>query len=257
MRYFLELSYKGTNYAGFQVQKNAHTVQAEVEKAFAVLQRERVVMVSSSRTDAGVHALQNFFHFDYAGPIHPQFVYKMNAILPGDIVVKNLTRVADEAHSRFDALSRSYRYFVYRHKDPFMEDRAYYFPYRLDLGLMNEAAEALRQYEDFTSFSKRNTQVKTFICRISESRWVEGAGGVLIYEVRANRFLRGMVRALTSTMLKLGRGRISLEEFHAIIQAKDCTRASFSVPAHGLFLVGVEYPDGLLGGTASPEGAVR
>lgn len=246
MRYFLELSYKGTNYAGYQVQKNAHTVQAEVENAFAILQRERVVMVSSSRTDAGVHALQNFFHFDYQGEVHPQFRYKMNAILPGDIVVKELWRVADEAHCRFDALSRSYRYYVYRHKDPFMEDRAYYFPYRLDLGLMNEAAEALKRYEDYTSFSKRNTQVKTFLCRISESRWVETEGGVLVYEVKANRFLRGMVRALTATMLKLGRGRISLEEFHAIVEAKDCTRASFSAPGHALFLVGVEYPAGML-----------
>lgn len=239
-RYFLEVSYKGTAYSGFQSQENANTIQAEVETAFEILQKERLVMTGSSRTDAGVHALQNFFHFDYEGIVNPKFVYKINAILPADIVVKNIRQVSNEAHCRFDALSREYKYFIYQHKNPFLADRAYYFPFTLDMELMQQAAVILKEYSDFTSFSKRNTQVKTFQCSILESRWIE-ENGCLVYNVKANRFLRGMVRALTATMLKVGRGKISLDEFRQVIEAKDCTKASFAVPAHGLFLVSVLY----------------
>jgi tRNA pseudouridine38-40 synthase len=242
MRYFLEVSYKGTAYSGFQSQHNTNkTIQEEIEKAFFILQREKLTLTSSSRTDAGVHALQNFFHFDHEGGINEQFVYKMNAILPGDIVVKGIMPVREDAHSRFDALGREYRYYIYQRKDPFLADRAYYFPYKLDLEKMKVAAGVLMEYDDFTSFSKRNTQVKSFKCRIEASEWY-WEGGSLVYMVKANRFLRGMVRALTATMLKVGRGTVSLEEMRAIIEAKDCTRASFAVPAHGLFLVSVEYP---------------
>ena len=241
-RYFLEVSYKGSRYSGFQTQENANTVQAEVEKAFRILQREEVEMTGSSRTDSGVHALQNFFHFDFGSELHPQFVYKINAILPPDIVVEGVKLVSDEAHCRFDALSREYKYFIYRHKDPFLEDRAYYFPYKIDRLKLQQAADILKEYTDFTSFSKRNTQVKTFECSIERSQWIE-EGDCLVYNVVANRFLRGMVRALTATMLKVGRGKLSLDEFRTIIEAKDCTRASFAVPAHGLFLVSVTYPD--------------
>jgi tRNA pseudouridine38-40 synthase len=240
-RYFLELSYKGTAYSGFQSQENANTIQAEVEKAFTILQREQVVMTGSSRTDAGVHALENYFHFDFEQPVNPHFVYKMNAILPGDIVVKDLRQVANEAHCRFDALSRSYHYYIYRQKDPFLKDRAFFFPYKLNTGRMQEAAGILKEYEDFTSFSKRNTQVKTFRCQVAESGW-DFSDKQLVYKVKANRFLRGMVRALVATMLKVGREKISLEEFRAIIEAKDCTKASFAVPPQCLFLVNVEYP---------------
>jgi tRNA pseudouridine38-40 synthase len=240
-RYFLELAYKGTTYSGFQLQENANTVQAEVEKAFAILQREKVIMTGSSRTDGGVHAVQNYFHFDFDSPLNPHFVYKMNAILPGDIVIKDLRPVADDAHCRFDALSRTYHYYIYRAKDPFREDRAFFFPYKLDIEKMQEGAALLRDYHDFTSFSKRNTQVKTFNCKVLESRWII-EDRQLVYRVRANRFLRGMVRALTATMLKLGRNKISLDEFRQIIEAKDCTKASFAVPPHGLFLLEVEYP---------------
>lgn len=239
-RYFLEVSYKGTAYSGFQSQENANTIQAEVETAFEILQKERLVMTGSSRTDAGVHALQNFFHFDYDGIVNPKFVYKINAILPADIVVKNIRQVSDEAHCRFDALSREYKYFIYQHKNPFLADRAYYFPFTLDVELMQQAAAILKEYSDFTSFSKRNTQVKTFQCSILESRWIE-ENGCLVYNVTANRFLRGMVRALTATMLKVGRGKMSVDEFRQVIEAKDCTKASFAVPAHGLFLISVAY----------------
>ncbi len=240
-RYFLELAYKGANYSGFQTQKNANSIQAEVEKAFEILHRQPVQLTGSSRTDAGVHALQNYFHFDFEGEVHPQLQYKMNAILPPDIVIKGLKQVPPDAHSRFDAVGREYKYFIYRKKNPFLEDRAYYFPYKLDRDLMQEAAGILKEYRDFTSFSKRNTQVKSFLCQIRESGWVE-EGECLVYRVKADRFLRGMVRALTATMLKVGRGKMDLGEFRGIIEAKDCTRASFAVPPHGLFLVGVEYP---------------
>lgn len=239
-RYFLEVSYKGTAYSGFQSQENANTIQAEVETAFEILQKERLVMTGSSRTDAGVHALQNFFHFDYDGTINPKFVYKINAILPPDIVLKSISQVSDEAHCRFDAISREYKYYIYQQKNPFLADRAYYFPFKLDVKLMQQAAEILKEYNDFTSFSKRNTQVKTFQCNILESRWLN-ENDCLVYNVKANRFLRGMVRALTATMLKVGRGKISLMEFRQIIEAKDCTKASFAVPAHGLFLGSVQY----------------
>lgn len=153
-RYFLEIFYKGTNYSGFQAQENANTVQSEVEKAFEVLQRDKVILTSSSRTDAGVHALQNYFHFDYEGDVHSQFVYKMNAILPADIVVRRLIPVREDAHSRFDAVSREYKYFIYRHKDPFLIDRAYYFPYKLDTDKLGQAAAIVKECDDFTSFSK-------------------------------------------------------------------------------------------------------
>jgi len=241
-RYFLEVSYKGTKYSGFQLQRNTgKTIQAEIEKAFFILQRDEVSLTSSSRTDTGVHALQNFFHFDYADAIHPQFVYKMNAILPGDIVLKKLVAVKEEAHCRFDAISREYKYFIYRHKDPFLQDRAFYFPYKLDLEKLEQAAAIVKHYTDFTSFSKRNTQVKTFICDILDSSWM-WEDNCLVYAVKGNRFLRGMVRALTATMLKIGRNKMSLDEFHHIILAKDCTKASFAVPSHGLFLVAVNFP---------------
>ncbi len=245
-RYFLELMYKGTGYSGFQVQKNVpNTVQQEVQRAFAILQKEEVILTGSSRTDAGVHALQNFFHFDCDGVLHEHFRYKMNAILPKDIVIKNIYHMPPEAHCRFDAIARSYRYHIFSNKDPFLADRAYYFPYKPDVEKMQEAAAVVMQYADFTSFSKRNTQVKTFICTIAASEWKE-ENGQMIYHVTANRFLRGMVRGLTGTMLQVGRNKISIDAFRKIIEARDCRLADFSVPGHGLFLTNVTYPLGFL-----------
>lgn len=241
MRFFLEVSYKGTQYSGFQVQHNANTVQAEVEKAFKILQKEEVNMTGSSRTDAGVHAVQNYFHFDFEGTIHSQFIYKFNAILPPDIVVRRIIPAAPGSHCRFDATSREYRYYIYREKNPFLEDRAFYFPYKIDLDLLKIAAESLKEYTDFSSFSKRNTQVKNFTCHIMESYW-EWENDCLVYNVKANRFLRGMVRGLVSTMLKLARHKITIDEFRGIINSKDPRRASFAVPGRGLFLQKVVLP---------------
>ncbi len=244
-RYFLEVMYKGTNYSGFQVQLNApNTIQEETEKAFAVLAKQRVSMTGSSRTDTGVHALQNFFHFDFEGGIDEHFLYKINAIMPKDIVIKNIYPVPQEAHCRFDAITRSYCYHIYRTKNPFLADRSYYFPYTVNLEKMEEAATIIKTYRDFTSFSKRNTQVKTFLCAVEESEWKQD-GEEITYHVKANRFLRGMVRGLTGTLLQVGRNKISIDQFKNIIEAKDCRLADFSVPGHGLFLTKVEYPPAL------------
>lgn len=239
-RYFIEVSYKGTNYSGFQVQKNANSIQAEIERALEIYYKQRFELTGSSRTDAGVHALQNFFHFDTA-TIIKDAVYNLNAILPADVVVKQVFKVDDTAHCRFDASSREYHYYIYKHKNPFLQDRAYFVPYTLDITLLNEAANELKNHKDFTSFSKRNTQVKTFLCDIYKSEWVE-EDDCLIYKVKASRFLRGMVKGLVGTMLLMGKKKISLQEFTAIIEAKDCTKADFSVPPTGLFLVKVAYP---------------
>jgi len=250
-RYFLEVSYKGTNYSGFQSQLNTQkTIQFEIEKALEILLKEKIQMTGSSRTDAGVHALQNYFHFDIENPLQKwkgietetHFNYKVNAILPQDIVVKRIIPVHKEAHCRFDAISREYNYYIYRHKNPFLQGRALFYPYKLELQKLQEAASIIKEYNDFTSFSKRNTQVKSFVCNIETSEW-EFKSGYLIYHVKANRFLRGMVRALTATMLKIGRNKFSLDDFRQIIIQKDCTKASFAVPPDGLFLLSVNYPE--------------
>jgi len=240
-RYFLEVAYKGANYSGFQIQENAHTVQAEVEKALAVFFRQRISLTGSSRTDAGVHALQNYFHFDFEEVIDRRKLYNINAILPRDIVLKDIFPVEGGAHCRFDAISREYRYYIYRKKDPFLDDRAFFFPYKLDIKQLEGAAAIIQRFTDFTSFSKRSTQVKTFICAIQESRWLV-ENECLVYQVTANRFLRGMVRGLVGTMLQVGRGKLTLAEFEDILHRKDNQHADFSVPGHGLFLLRVSYP---------------
>ena len=244
-RYFINVAYKGTNYAGFQIQKNANSIQAEIEKALKIFFKIDFTLTCSSRTDAGVHALSNYFHFD--SDIIPdedelnKIVYNINSILPRDIVLKSIFSVSGDKHARFSAQSRMYKYFIYQQKDPFQEDRAFYYPYHLDLVQLNAAAVLLKDYNDFTSFSKKNTQVKTFVCDIYASRWVN-ENGMLIYNVEGNRFLRGMVRGLVGTMLRVGTGKISILEFKKIIEIKDCSFVDFSVPAHALFLLDVKYP---------------
>lgn len=242
-RYFLEVAYKGSGYAGFQVQENANTIQGEVERAMQILLKHPVPLTGSSRTDTGVNALQNFFHFDFDRPVLQRHIYNLNALLPPAIVIKQIIPVHPDAHCRFDAISREYSYHVYQDKNPFLYDRAYYFPYTIDPDMLQQAATAILSYSDFTSFSKRNTQVKSFICHIMESRW-RAEQHQLIYEVKANRFLRGMVRGLTGTMLLVGQGKMSIEEFHAVIRGKDCTKTNFAVPGYGLFLEKVNYPPG-------------
>jgi len=241
-RYFLELAYKGAAYSGFQVQDNAGSIQEEVEKAFSVFFRSVVQMTGASRTDTGVHARQNYFHFDFDEAISADVVYRLNAILPDDISIIKIKEVPEGAHCRYDAESREYRYYIYREKNPFLEDRAYFYPYPLDKDLLEEAAGRLLEFTDFTSFSKRNTQVNHFRCTIFESSWLV-ENDTRIYRIRANRFLRGMVRGITGTMLLVGRGKISLSEFVEIIHGKDPSRVNFNVPAKGLYLERVRYPE--------------
>lgn len=255
-RYFLEVAYKGTNYSGFQIQENAVSIQQEVEKALRIFYRQPFELTTSSRTDTGVHALQNYFHFDYEGVIEDRVLYNLNAILPPDIVIKAAHPVPPDAHCRYDALSREYRYYLYRRKDPFLADRAWFYPYTLDRDRLHAAAALVPQYEDFTSFSKRSTQVKTFLCTVYESAWLETEDrqphprpahtADLVYRVRANRFLRGMVRGLVGTMLLVGRGKLSVDDFAGVLQQRNNSLADFSAPGHGLFLHQVTYPVSLI-----------
>ena len=243
-RYFVEVAYKGTKYAGFQIQKNAETIQSHVESVLKIFYNIEVNLTGASRTDAGVHAFQNFFHFDADeffrfDPLH---LYNFNSLLPDDIVINSIKEVDTKSHCRFDAISRSYEYLIYDHKDPFLKDLAFFYPYPLFFDKLNEAAKIIVEYNDFTSFSKRNTQVNHFNCDIYKSKW-EKKENKIIYNVTANRFLRGMVRGLVGTMLKVGTGKISIAEFKSIIENKDNSKADFSVPARGLYLKNVSYPD--------------
>lgn len=240
MRYFLETTYDGTSYGGFQIQDNSITIQGEIEKVLEKFYRQKIDLTGSSRTDAGVHALQNFFHFDAEISFQEKQVYNLNAMLPDDIVIKKIISAENDAHSRFDATGRTYNYFIYQNKNPFLKDRAWFYPYPLNIDLLNEAANILKTFADFTSFSKKNTQAKTKICTITECFW-EQKGEQLVFSVTSNRFLRGMVRGLVGTMLQVGKKKISIEQFKQIIEAKDCSKADFTTPAHGLFLMKVHY----------------
>lgn len=240
-RYFLELGYRGEHFSGFQVQHNAVTIQSEMERALQVFFRENITLTGSSRTDAGVHALQNFFHFDQDKPFPHEAIYNLNAILHNDIVVRSVREVHPDAHCRFHAAARTYQYYIYHTKNPFLQDRAWYFPYPVNKELLDQCAAMVRQNQNFLAFSKRNTQVKTFQCQIVESYWHE-ENGCLVYHVEANRFLRGMVRGLVGTMLRVARGGMKLDEFEALLREGEHSAADFSAPAKGLFLMHVSYP---------------
>ncbi|MEJ7912980.1 MAG: tRNA pseudouridine synthase A [Chitinophagaceae bacterium] len=244
-RYFLEVAYKGTSYSGFQVQDNANTIQAEIQQALFTVCRSVILLTGSSRTDAGVHALQNFFHFDYEGAIHPQLAYKLNAVLPNDIAVRHVYTMHDSAHSRFDALSRHYEYRVYGKKDPFIRETAYYFPYTVDHTLLQETAYIIRQQTNFFAFSKTNTAVKHFNCQVEVSEW-RREGEVLIYSIQANRFLRGMVRSLTGAQLQVSRGTIEISSFVRLF-LEGGGKCRYSLPPTGLFLNKVAFPAAFFG----------
>lgn len=242
MRYFIELSYKGTHLHGWQKQPNALTVQEELEKAFGVLLRQSVEIIGSSRTDAGVHAEQQFAHFDWSSEIASmsRFVHGLNSILPQDIAVRRLISVENGVHSRFAATHRCYEYRIIRQKTPFFPDLAYHFRPALDINKMNKAAELLLKYNDFECFSKIHTDVKTFICQIEYAYWQETSCGFTFY-IKANRFLRGMVRAIVGTLLEIGQGRMAVEQFEQIILSRNRKNAAAQAPACGLFLTEVGY----------------
>lgn len=244
-RYLLEVCYDGTAFHGSQLQGDIPTVQLAINKALTTLLREDIISWGSSRTDEGVHAFGNFYHFDFDGQLHDAFQYKLNAILPPAISVpKVYVATNQDFNARFDAISRQYRYRIYNSKNPFLVNRALYYPYRLDIDALHKTSAILKEYENFETFSKRNTQTRTFMCKIMQSYWQQ-VDDELQYIVEANRFLRGMVRGLVGTQLQVARGRMSIDDFRDIIEARDCTKADFSVTGHGLYLERVVYPAGL------------
>lgn len=244
-RYFIEVSYLGNRYSGFQVQDDVTTIQSAVEQALRTFYRVDIPLTGSSRTDAGVHAYGNFFHFDTDLDLQGKAVYNLNALLPHDISVKAIYAVQPDAHARFDAVARAYKYFIYNQKNPFLHERAYYYPYPVQLANLQACAAVLPEYRDFEAFSKRNTQVNTYQCNIASAAWVATEHGYC-FEVKANRFLRGMVRGLVGTMLRVQKTADPVAAFRTVIESGDCTQADFAVPGHGLYLMQVFYPDGLL-----------
>nr|WP_295921324.1 tRNA pseudouridine(38-40) synthase TruA [uncultured Dyadobacter sp.] len=246
MRYFLEFSYRGTAYNGWQKQNNALGIQQVLEEALAKALRMPVELTGSSRTDTGVHAEQQFAHFDLPLVIdNPDLMaYKVNALIPRDVAVRRFIPVADDVHSRFAATHRKYEYRIIRHKNPFLSDLAHQLRGELDVDGMNRAAALLLVHNDFESFSKIHTNVNNFRCSIVQAEWID-SGETLVFHVKANRFLRGMVRALVGTMLEVGRGKLTVEDFEQIILSRNRQSAGAQAPAAGLFLVEVGYPEHL------------
>lgn len=243
MRYFLELSYNGTKYHGWQNQPNAISVQEVIENALTILLRQTIAIVGAGRTDAGVHASQMFAHFDYESKIDTNEIkYKLNSFLPNDIAIHSLFEVKQDAHARFDAISRTYLYRISLEKDPFNFERTYFMNNELDIDKMNEASRVLFDYSDFESFSKTKTDVKTFNCEIMKAEWVQH-GNELHFTIKADRFLRNMVRAIVGTLISIGSNKIDLKDLHTIIKSKNRGNAGFSVPAHALYLSKIEYPN--------------
>lgn len=244
MRYFLELKYDGTAYCGWQRQLDQPSVQQAIEKALSTLLRETILITGAGRTDTGVNAAYYVAHFDLSYPITDptQTLYKLNFLLPEDISASTLIPVCEEAHARFSACEREYRYYISPHKNPFTRSSSWQYYVPLDIDRMNEAAAALLTYEDFTSFAKLNSNNKTNICHVKQAVWTTGVDGVLCFTIRADRFLRNMVRALVGTLVDVGRGRYTPEEFRQIIEARDLSRSSGGAPPQGLFLSDVRYP---------------
>jgi len=242
LRYFIALSYNGKHYHGWQTQPNAITVQQTLEKALSTLLRENISIIGAGRTDAGVHARIMYAHFDISKTIHTkELVYQLNSFLPSDIAIKEIVRVADGSHARFDAVRRSYAYWVTPYKDPFLYDYAYYLRADLDIEMMNKAAEILLQTDDFQCFSKSNTDVKTYICDVQKAHW-QMEDSLLVFNITADRFLRNMVRAVVGTLLEVGMDRCTIAQFREILASKDRRQAGVSVPAQGLYLTQVQYP---------------
>ncbi|WP_350287677.1 tRNA pseudouridine(38-40) synthase TruA [uncultured Croceitalea sp.] len=243
MRYFIEFSYFGKGYHGWQSQPNAITVQEILEKAMTTLLRTKISVLGAGRTDAGVHAKQMFAHFDVDEPIATgEFMQRLNSFLPEDIAVHDVVGVKPNAHARFDATARTYEYWIVQSKNPFYMETAYFIWSPLNIEAMNRAAIILKEYDDFECFSKSNTDVKTFICQIKEATWKREADK-LVFTITADRFLRNMVRAIVGTLLEVGLGKKSPEEIRLVLESKDRSKAGVSVPAKGLYLTKVSYPE--------------
>lgn len=242
LRYFIELSYNGKVYHGWQNQPDAISVQEVIEKALSILQKEEISITGAGRTDAGVHATKMFAHFDLHTPLLDNLVFKLNSYLPKDIAVHGIYQVGSEAHARFDATSRTYNYRIATNKNAFNYDYAYALNKPLDVDLMNAASKILLEYNDFQCFSKSNTDVKTYNCDIKQAYWHQ-IDNELVFVIQADRFLRNMVRAIVGTLINIGLNKIPLQGLHEIIRSKDRRNAGYSVPAHGLYLVDIEYPE--------------
>ncbi len=242
MRFFIELSYRGTNYHGWQVQPNADTVQFRLEEALSTILRKKVSLTGAGRTDTGVHASYFTAHFDEEKAMTEYFIRRLNGFLPHDIRVFRICRVPDNAHARFDALSRTYRYLIVPEKHPFTKNLTAFIPGKQDLALLNEASSYLLSCKDFAAFSKLHSNNKTTICRIDYVSWVRYRE-FLIFTITADRFLRNMVRSLVGTLLEAGRGKISLQEFREIVLSRDRSNAGTSAPAEGLYLTDIRYPE--------------
>ena len=245
-RYFVELSYNGSAYHGWQRQPNAISIQQALEEALSKLIRERISLVGAGRTDTGVHAREMFAHFDTAQEIvNPkELVFLLNGFLKDDIAIKAIRRVQPNAHARFDATARYYQYHIATTKDPFLAPSHYYLKYKPDIYLMNQAAKILLLHEDFQCFSRSNTDVKTFLCNIKKAEWQQ-QGDYLVFYICANRFLRNMVRAIVGTLLEIGFKKRKVEDIEIVIISKDRGKAGFSVPARGLYLSRIEYPQNI------------
>ena len=243
MRFFLEFSYAGTNYHGWQRQPNAVSVQEVMEHALETLLKSPIPLTAAGRTDTGVHARQMFAHFEYdfKDDEEENLVHQLNQFLPQDIVIHSLKRVTSEAHARFDALSRTYEYHISNKRTPFENELHYELRQKLNFEEMNAAAEVLKQYEDFECFSKSKTDVKTFLCQITHAQWTISEKGYT-FTITANRFLRNMVRAIVGTLIEIGLKKKTVEDLHQIISSKNRSSAGYSVPAQGLFLTKITYP---------------
>ena len=241
-RYFLQLSYKGSRYFGWQRQPNAISVQDVIEKTLSTVLREDIAVVGAGRTDTGVHASFYVLHFDVSNEIQEpeKLVYHLNRFLPGDIAIQKIKKVNNDFHARFSAASRTYKYFISTVKDPFNTETCYQFTIPLDVEKMNEAAKTLFEYTDFTSFAKLHTDVKTNNCKIFQAEW-ERNDNQLVFTIKADRFLRNMVRAIVGTLLEIGKGKITGDDFRSIIEMKNRGAAGTSAPPQGLFLVDIGY----------------
>jgi tRNA pseudouridine38-40 synthase len=243
-RFFLEFSYAGTAYHGWQRQPNALSVQEVMEEALALLLKQQTPLTAAGRTDTGVHAKQMFAHFDTDTTDLEQLIFRLNQFLPNDIAVIRIREVKPRAHARFDALSRTYEYHLNNFKSPFVQGMSYGLYQPLDVEQMNKAASILLEYEDFECFSKAHTDVKTFLCTISKAVWGKSETG-LVFTITANRFLRNMVRAIVGTLIEIGLGKKNIQEMHTLIESKNRSLAGYSVPAEGLFLTHIEYPNSI------------
>ena len=244
MRFFVRLSYLGTEYHGWQYQPNAMSVQEKLEKAFSIVLQTKTDISGAGRTDTGVHAKNFVAHFDMDNTVFesnlPLLIYKLNSLLPKDISIHDIYNVANEAHARFDAKKRTYQYFIATEKDPFRINTAWLRLGDLDIALMNKAGEMLKEYNDFTSFAKLHADAKTNICDLMKAEWTK-EGNLYVFEISADRFLRNMVRAIVGTMVDLGRHKITLEDFKRIIESENRNNAGVSAAAEGLFLVEILY----------------